>query len=215
MEMVLKVLIWFGSAQLEMALIPLVADIRVRGIKIDRPRLEQILSTHEANKKQLATELRGELRSPKLNFASPKQLLVALKADGFGNRGHQQGNPFRHRKSYCRPNSAIPPARRSVHRQCGVGSKALTPTTGFIRRSILWERKLGDFLAKRQICSATPRNSEIRGCIIADDGFVLIEPDLCEYRNADRRVVCPGKANARSVSQRRRHSRRDRRAGPG
>ena len=31
-------------SQLEMALIPLVADIRARGIKIDRPRLEQILS---------------------------------------------------------------------------------------------------------------------------------------------------------------------------
>ena len=69
-------------SQLKMALIPLVTDVRVRGIKIDRPRLEQILSTHQANKKQLATELRAELQLPKLNFASPKQLLAALRALG-------------------------------------------------------------------------------------------------------------------------------------
>ena len=69
-------------AQLEMALIPLVVDIRLRGIKIDRSRLEQILKAYEARRKQLAAELRRELRAPKLNFSSPEQLLCTLKTLG-------------------------------------------------------------------------------------------------------------------------------------
>ena len=69
-------------ATLEMSLIPLVVDTRLRGIKIDRARLEQILRTYEGHKKELAAELRTEFQAPKLNFASPKQLLHALKTLG-------------------------------------------------------------------------------------------------------------------------------------
>ena len=69
-------------AALEMSLIPMVVDIRLRGIKIDRARLEQILRTYEGRKKELATELRTEFQAPKLNFASPKQLLRAFKTLG-------------------------------------------------------------------------------------------------------------------------------------
>ena len=68
--------------ELEMALIPLMVDIRLRGIQVDRPRLEQILSTYEARTKQLAAELRTQLQAPKLNFAAPDQLLSALKGLG-------------------------------------------------------------------------------------------------------------------------------------
>ena len=69
-------------AALEMSLIPLVVDIRLRGIKVDRARLEQTLTTYRDRAKLLATELRDELGAPGLNFASQVQLLKVLQADG-------------------------------------------------------------------------------------------------------------------------------------
>ena len=52
----------------------------------------------------------------------------------------------------------------------------------------------GRFSCKKPNLLATPRNSEIRGCFIPDDGFVLIEAD---YSNIEMRiagVVRPGRA---------------------
>ncbi|MGB7838187.1 MAG: hypothetical protein WBL40_08765, partial [Terrimicrobiaceae bacterium] len=69
-------------ATLEMPLIPLVVDIRLHGIQVDRSRLEQVLSAHEAHRKQLSDALRAELQTPNLNLASPDQLLPALKGLG-------------------------------------------------------------------------------------------------------------------------------------
>jgi DNA polymerase I-like protein with 3'-5' exonuclease and polymerase domains len=57
-------------AALEMSLIPLVVDIQLRGIKVDRSRLEQTLASYKGRAKQLAADLRNELGAPKLNLAS-------------------------------------------------------------------------------------------------------------------------------------------------
>ena len=60
----------------------MVVDIRHRGIKVDRARLEQTLANYESRAKQLAADLRGELGAPGLNLSSSKQLLKVLWADG-------------------------------------------------------------------------------------------------------------------------------------
>ena len=62
--------------------------------------------------------------------------------------------------------------------------ESLDAETGFIRRSIPWERKPADFL-QSPICSPCP-NSEIRGCIVADDGSGVIDPDLA---NIEMRIA--------------------------
>jgi DNA polymerase-1 len=173
-------------AQLEMGLIPLVVDIRLRGIKVDRTRLEQTLKTYEARRKQLAAELRTELRAPKLNFASPDQLLRTLKALGIeltdtsketlsALRDPIAGRILRYRglaglcadlKSWLggldSDNRLYPP---------------LNPTGA----------DTGRFSCKKPNLLAVSRNPEVRGCFISDDPeLVLIEAD---FSNIEMRIA--------------------------
>jgi DNA polymerase-1 len=172
-------------ARLEMALIPLVVDIRLRGIKIDRSRLEQILKTYEAHKKQLAIELRGELQSPKLNFASAKQLLVALRAFGLEIEDTNKAtlsaivNPIAGRIVRQRQLVSLCTTMRGWLESLDADNRLYPPLNPL-------GTETGRFSCKNPNLLAAPRNSKIRGCIIADDGFVLIDPD---FANIEMRIA--------------------------
>ena len=173
-------------AALEMSLIPLVVDIRLRGIKIDRSRLEQVLSEYEASKKELATELRTELRAPKLNFASSDQLQRALKTFGL-----ELSDTSKETLS-----AIVEPVAGQILRYRELAGLCTT-LKGWLENLDADNRlypplnplgaDTGRFSCQKPNLLAVPRNSEVRGCFIPDDlEHVLIEPD---YANLEMRIA--------------------------
>ena len=73
-------------AALEMALIPAVVDMHLKGVRLDRPKLEEFLSAKSNLKEQLGAKLRQSFDLEKLNLPSPKQLICALASAGVSLR---------------------------------------------------------------------------------------------------------------------------------
>jgi DNA polymerase I-like protein with 3'-5' exonuclease and polymerase domains len=163
---------------LEMSLIPMVVDIRLRGIKIDRSRLEQILKTYEARRKHLAAELRTEFQAPKLNFASPKQLLHALKTLGL-----ELSDTSKETLS-----AVVEPVAGQILRYrelAGLCTTLRSWLEGLDHDNRLYPplnplgADTGRFSCQKPNLLAVPRNSEVRACFIPDDSeHVLIESDF-------------------------------------
>ena len=172
-------------ADLEMSLIPLVVDIRLRGVRVDRSRLELLLAAYEGHKKQLATDIRDELQAPNINLASPEQLLHALKSAGLDipNTRKETLSAVAH------PIAALIVNYRGLVGLCDTmqgwleyldGNNRLYPPLNPLGADT------GRFSCKKPNLLATPRDSEIRGCFIPDDDYVLIEAD---YANIEMRIA--------------------------
>ena len=173
-------------AALEMSLIPLVVDIRLRGIKVDRARLEQILKGYEGHKKELAAELRTEFQAPKLNFASPKQLLCAFKTLGLEL-------PDTSKETL---SAVVEPIAGQILRYrelAGLCTTLKSWLEGLDHDNRLYPplnplgADTGRFSCQKPNLLAVPRNSEVRACFIPDDSeHVLIESD---FANIEMRIA--------------------------
>jgi DNA polymerase-1 len=173
-------------AALEMSLIPLVVDTRLRGIKIDRARLEQILRTYEGHKKELAAELRTEFQAPKLNFASPKQLLHALKTLGLELSDTSKEtlsavvDPLAGRILRYRELAGLCTTLKSWLEGLDSDNRLYPPLNPL-------GADTGRFSCQKPNLLAVPRNSEVRACFIPDDSeHVLIESD---FANIEMRIA--------------------------
>jgi DNA polymerase I-like protein with 3'-5' exonuclease and polymerase domains len=67
---------------LERGLLPCVVDMESAGIAVDRDKLERIATGQRTIADQAADDLRTALGTPKLNLASPVQLVTALREAG-------------------------------------------------------------------------------------------------------------------------------------
>ena len=173
-------------AQLEMSLLPFVADMCVRGIKVDRARLEQALKIHEERKRQLSGELHADLKAPGLNLASPSQLLGALKELGLDLPDTS--------KETLSAISAPIAGRILQYREFAGSCATLKSWLGDLDGDNRLYPPLnplgadtGRFSCKKPNLLAVPRDSELRGCFIPDDpGLVLIEAD---FSNIEMRIA--------------------------
>jgi DNA polymerase-1 len=173
-------------ARLEMALIPLVVDIRLRGIKVDRSRLEQALKAYETGRRQMAARLREDLNAPKVNFASQSQLLKALVGVGLTLTDTNKETLGAVAHSIA---GAIT-RYRAVTNLCATlkswligldGDNRLYPPLNPLGADT------GRFSCKKPNLLAVPRDSDLRGCFIPDDpNLVLIEAD---YANIEMRIA--------------------------
>ena len=172
-------------AALEMSLIPMVVDIQLRGVKVDRARLEQTLTTYRDRAKQLAATLRGELGAPGLNFASQVQLLKVLREDGWEVEDVSKETLSA---------SVHPAAGRILEYRKLAG---LCTSMGGWLKNLDRDNRLfpplnplgadtGRFSCKDPNLLGVSREPGIRGAFIADDGCVLIEPD---YQNIEMRIA--------------------------
>ena len=172
-------------AALEMSLIPLVVDIRLRGVQVDRSRLQKCLAAHEVHRKELAADIRDELQAPNINLASHEQLLPALKSVGLAlpNTSKETLAAVHH------PIANLLRQYRELVGLCNVmqgwlgcldSDNRLYPPLNPLGADT------GRFSCKKPNLLATPRNSEIRGCFIPDDSFVLIEAD---FSNIEMRIA--------------------------
>jgi hypothetical protein len=172
-------------AALEMALIPLVTDIRLRGIKVDRGRLEQTLASYKDRAKRLATELRNELGAPKLNLSSPAQLIKVLRADGL-----EIADTSKETLSA----SPHPVAGRILEyrRLAGLGTAMKGWLENLDSANHLYPplnstgAETGRFSCKDPNLLGVSREPEIRRVFVADDGCVLIESD---FSNIEMRIA--------------------------
>jgi DNA polymerase I-like protein with 3'-5' exonuclease and polymerase domains len=153
------------------AVAALVVDIRLRGIQVDRSRLEQLLAVHEQQRKAMAAELRTELQAPKLNLASQAQLLRALADAGLSgsdtNKETLSGcpEPIAGRILRYRQLVGLRETMRGWLESLDSNNR-LYPSLNPLGAEI------GRFACKNPNLLAVPRNSEIRGC------FIPGSPDL-------------------------------------
>ena len=161
-------------------------DTRLRGIQVDRSRLEQVLSAHEAHKKHLATDLRDELHAPALNFAAPEQLLHALKAAGLDLPDTSKetlsavSHPIARRVLQYRELAGLCTVMQGWL-ECLDSNNRLFPPLNPLGAAT------GRFSCPKPNLLATPRNSEVRGCFVPDDPeAVLIEAD---YASIEMRIA--------------------------
>ena len=172
-------------AALEMSLIPMVVDIRRRGIKVDRARLEQTLASYKATAKQRASLLRDTLGAPRLNFSSQVQLLKVLRAEGLEIEDTSKETLSA---------SEHPVAGQILEYRKFAG---LCTTMEGWRKNLDSDNRLypplnplgadtGRFSCKDPNLLGVSREPEIRSCFVADDGCVFIESD---YANIEMRIA--------------------------
>lgn len=173
-------------AKLEMALIPLVVDIQLKGIRVDRAQLEKLLAARQVQKKDEAARLRAELSSPKLNFASPEQLLKALAKLGIDLKGTSKEE-----LSECpHPLAGRILGFRQLSGTCTTLSSWLELLDGNNRLYPPLNplgAETGRFSCKKPNLLAVSRDPEVRAIFLPDsEDYVFIEND---YRNIE---MCVG-----------------------
>jgi DNA polymerase-1 len=173
-------------AALEMALIPAVVDMRLRGIHVDRPKLEGVHAKQIRAEKQMAAELRLAFSLPKLNLQSPIQLLKAFQTVGLVLEDTNKET-----LSACSHELA----QKLLRYRQAVG--LLTTIEGWLESLDSGNRlypplnplsaDTGRFGCQKPNLLAVPRNKEIRSCFIPDDpDFVFVEAD---YSNIELRIA--------------------------
>ncbi|MGA7881751.1 MAG: DNA polymerase [Terrimicrobiaceae bacterium] len=133
----------------------------------------------------MADDLRDELKTPNLNLASPEQLLSALKGIGLNlpNTSKETLSAIPH------PIAALVVKYRGLVGLCNTMQgwlKCLDSSNRLYPPLNPLGADTGRFSCKKPNLLATPRDSEIRCCLIPDDGFALIEAD---FSNIEMRIA--------------------------
>jgi DNA polymerase-1 len=173
-------------ARLEMSLIPIVVDARLRGIKVDRSRLEQTLTHYQAREKQLTTELRADLQKPHLNLVSSEQLLHTLTRLGLDIQDTSKEtlsavvDPLAGRILQYRELAGLCQIMSSWLEALDSNNRLYPPLNPLGAAT-------GRFTCQKPNLLAVPRNSQLRGCFIPEDPeLVLVEAD---FSNIEMRIA--------------------------
>jgi DNA polymerase I-like protein with 3'-5' exonuclease and polymerase domains len=173
-------------AAMEMALIPLVVDMRLRGVRVDRGRLETVLAKQATREKELAAELRRAFALPKLNLQSSDQLLKAFEGVGvfLGDTSKERLSAHRHELAAkllkYRKAAGLLNTLQGWLESLDSGNRLYPPLNPL-------SADTGRFGCLKPNLLAVPRSKEIRTCFVPDDPeLVFVEAD---YSNIELRIA--------------------------
>jgi DNA polymerase I len=173
-------------AALEMALLPLVVNMRLMGICVDRGRLETVLAKQATREKELAAELRSAFSLPKLNLQSPDQLLKAFEGVQVflenTNKETLSEHPHELAAKLLKYREVV--GLLNILRSC---LESLDSENRLYPPLNPLSADTGRFGCRKRNLLAIPRSKEVRSCFIPDDPeLVFVEAD---YSNIELRIA--------------------------
>lgn len=172
--------------QLESQLLPATHRMRVRGIRVDAVRLEQVRRDYEARAAVAATELRAALGQPDLNPDDSAAVLAALQGLGLSVTGTSKRDLCRHLNHPAVKALQIYREVNAVQAAARTFLAAIGPDG---RIHPYWDpfgAATGRFACSDPPFQGLSRNPDLRRCFLPPDGLVFVR---CDYSQADLRPL--------------------------